>query len=41
VSPHPSASISFQRGLSKDDAHPFPIRGGLNVWRQDEQIVAA
>jgi len=27
-------------GLSEDDAQPFPIYGWLNVWWQNEQIVA-
>jgi hypothetical protein len=27
-------------GLSEDDGQPFPIYGWLNVWWQDEQIVA-
>jgi hypothetical protein len=27
-------------GVSEDDAQPFPLYGWLNVWWQDQQVVA-
>ncbi len=32
--------IQSWAGLSEDDSQPFPIYGWLNVWWQDQQVVA-
>ena len=42
TSPHPSRSTSSSHGpaVSEDDAQPFPVYGWLNVWWQDQQVVA-